>query len=249
VSAQLRSGLVDVSKEFKLGEVRGSGALLALELGRDIASDVVELAREMGLLLNAPRAHCLRFMPPLNSTAAEVREGLGLLRQVLNKLLKNEALPAVAAAADSSRDTLKVSAYDDRLHRAQVISLWRQVFGYETAHNAPELAIDRKLAMGDGLFFVATAAGAVAGTLMAGYDGHRGWLYSVGVHPAQQKKGVGAALIVHAERALKERGCVKINLQIVASNERVAGFYKALGYVVEPRISMGKILHKADAQA
>jgi acetylornithine/N-succinyldiaminopimelate aminotransferase len=249
VSAQLRSGLVDLAKEFQLGEVRGRGALLALELGRDIASDVVELAREMGLLLNAPRAHCLRFMPPLNSTADEVREGLGLLRQVLTTLLKNGDSQGENRAATSSDDALEVCVYDDRLHRAQVIALWSLVFGYETAHNAPGLAIDRKLAIGDGLFFVAMAGGAVAGTIMAGYDGHRGWLYSVGVHPVQQKRGVGAALIVHAERALKERGCVKINLQIVASNERVAGFYKTLGYVIEPRISMGKILHKADAQA
>ena len=246
VCARLRSGLVDVAMEFQLGEVRGRGALLALELGRDIAAEVVTLAREMGLLLNAPRAHCLRFMPPLNSTAAEVQEGLGLLRQVLATLLKNQALPAVAAAPDASRDALRVTVYDDRLHRAEVISLWRQVFGYETAHNAPELAIDRKLAMRDGLFFVATVGGAVAGTLMAGYDGHRGWLYSVGVHPAQQKTGVGAALIRHAERALKDRGCLKINLQTIGSNERVTGFYQALGFVVEPRISMGKILHKAD---
>jgi acetylornithine/N-succinyldiaminopimelate aminotransferase len=249
VSEQLRSGLVDVAKEFQRGEVRGSGALLALELGRDIASEVVTLARERGLLLNAPRAHCLRFMPPLNSTADEVREGLRVLRQVLAALLKDDALPVVAAAPDSSRDALKVSVYDDRLHRAQVIALWSHVFGYETAHNAPELAIDRKLAMGDGLFFVALLGGAVAGTLMAGYDGHRGWLYSVGVHPTQQKQGVGAALIRHAESALRDRGCLKINLQIIGSNERVVGFYQTLGFVLEPRISMGKIIHYCSFQS
>jgi acetylornithine/N-succinyldiaminopimelate aminotransferase len=86
MGAQLADGLVAISKEFGLGEVRGAGALLALELGRDIGADVVTAAREKGLLLNAPRPHCLRFMPALNSTSAEIVEGLSLLRQVLQEL-------------------------------------------------------------------------------------------------------------------------------------------------------------------
>jgi len=84
--AQLAAGLLEISKEFNLGEVRGSGALLALELGRNIGPEIVASAREIGLLLNAPRPHCLRFMPALNITPAEVNEGLNLLRQVLKEL-------------------------------------------------------------------------------------------------------------------------------------------------------------------
>ncbi len=83
ISAQLKQGLVEISQELHLGEVRGRGALLALELGCDIGAKVVTLASERGLLLNAPRAHCLRFMPALNSSADEVSEGLGLLRETL----------------------------------------------------------------------------------------------------------------------------------------------------------------------
>ncbi|MDD2776795.1 MAG: acetylornithine transaminase [Gallionella sp.] len=86
MGTQLADGLIAISKEFGLGEVRGAGALLALELGRDIGADVVTVAREKGLLLNAPRPHCLRLMPALNSTPAEIVEGLGLLRQVLKEL-------------------------------------------------------------------------------------------------------------------------------------------------------------------
>lgn len=130
--------------------------------------------------------------------------------------------------------------YVDRCHRLEVIALWRSVFGYETAHNRPGLAIDRKLAVQDGLFFVATRGGVVVGTIVAGYDGHRGWLYSVAVDPSHRMRGVGTALVRHAERALTERGCMKINLQILADNESVAGFYRSLGYSIEPRISMGK---------
>jgi ribosomal protein S18 acetylase RimI-like enzyme len=135
---------------------------------------------------------------------------------------------------------LELVPYVDRSHRPDVIALWHKVFGYETAHNRPGLAIDRKLAVQDGLFFVATRGNALVGTILAGYDGHRGWLYSVAVEPAHRMSGIGTALVVHAERALAARGCMKINLQILACNESVATFYRTLGYVVEPRISMGK---------
>lgn len=135
----------------------------------------------------------------------------------------------------------QIITYDDNLHRDAVIALWRDVFAYPTAHNRPELALERKLAVDD-LLFVAVQDGQVVGTTMAGYDGHRGWLYSVAVHPAWQQHGIGAALVRHAETALAALGCLKINLQITAGNDVVAGFYERLGYVVEPRISMGKVL-------
>jgi ribosomal protein S18 acetylase RimI-like enzyme len=133
-----------------------------------------------------------------------------------------------------------IANYSNEHHRASVMALWATVFGYETAHNAPGLAIDKKVAVNDGLFFVALAGNEVVGTVLAGYDGHRGWLYSVAVHPAHRGKGLGAKLVRHAEGALTERGCMKINLQIVSTNEGVKSFYEALGYSVEPRISMGK---------
>jgi ribosomal protein S18 acetylase RimI-like enzyme len=130
--------------------------------------------------------------------------------------------------------------YADEHHRTHVKALWASVFGYETEHNEPGLAIDKKRAMPDGLFFVMLSEDTVIGTVMAGYDGHRGWLYSVAVHPSHRKKGLGAALVRHAEKALTAKGCMKINLQIVSANEGVATFYESLGYAVEPRISMGK---------
>lgn len=133
-----------------------------------------------------------------------------------------------------------IADYSNEHHRLSVIELWETIFGYETAHNTPSLAIDKKLAVSDGLFFVALAGNAVVGTVLAGYDGHRGWLYSVAVHPSRRRQGLGAALVLHAEDALTARGCMKINLQIVSANESVKTFYESLGYATEPRISMGK---------
>lgn len=135
-----------------------------------------------------------------------------------------------------------ITLYDHPAHRDPVIALWQTVFGDAAAHNAPALVIDTKLAAQDGLFFVALLHNRVVGTVMAGYDGHRGWLYSVAVHPDHRQQGIGSQLVARAERALTGRGCLKINLQILEDNAAVAAFYASLGYAVEPRVSMGKRL-------
>ncbi|MBP9904000.1 MAG: GNAT family acetyltransferase [Rhodoferax sp.] len=137
----------------------------------------------------------------------------------------------------------EIRPYQDPSDREQVIQLWRAAFGYDAAHNDPALAIAKKMAVQDGLFFVATLGQSIVGTAMAGYDGHRGWLYSVAVLAEQRGTGLGSRLVRFAEAALAQRGCLKINLQLVASNEATAAFYQSLGYVIEPRVSMGKVLH------
>ena len=135
-----------------------------------------------------------------------------------------------------------IRQYADATDRVQVVELWRKVFGYETAHNEPNLAISKKIAIKDGLFFVAVENESIVGTIMAGYDGHRGWLYSVAVDPGKRLNGLGSSLVIHAEKALADLGCMKINLQLLATNEATAAFYKSIGYSVEPRLSMGKLL-------
>ncbi|WP_440830894.1 GNAT family acetyltransferase [Pseudomonas fragariae (ex Marin et al. 2024)] len=130
--------------------------------------------------------------------------------------------------------------YSDPHHRLAVIQLWKTVLNDDMPHNRPDLSIDKKLAVDDHLFFVALADDQVVGTLLAGYDGHRGWLYSVAVDPQQRGNGLGTRLVRHAEKALAGLGCVKINLQIHTFNESVQAFYKTLGYTPELIISMGK---------
>jgi ribosomal protein S18 acetylase RimI-like enzyme len=134
--------------------------------------------------------------------------------------------------------------YSDTTDREHVIALWRAVFGYETAHNEPSLAISKKVNANDHLFFVAEDEGSLVGTAMAGYDGHRGWLYAIAVHPSRFRTGLGSRLVRHAEQALVSLGCMKVNLQLLATNEATTAFYKSLGYAVEPRVSMGKVLHE-----
>lgn len=125
--------------------------------------------------------------------------------------------------------------------RVAVIDLWLTVFPHSTGHNDPGASIDRKLEAGDGLFFIAIEDGSIAGTVMAGYDGHRGWLYSIAVSPASRRRGIGSRLVRYAESELTSRGCPKVNLQVIADNREVVAFYKSLGFQVEERISMGKV--------
>lgn len=124
-----------------------------------------------------------------------------------------------------------------------VVDLWAQVFPSAAPHNDPRLSISRKTRHDDDLFLVATLDGEVVGTVMGGYDGHRGWIYSLAVVPLQQRRGIGTALVLRIEELLQDRGSVKINLQLRGDNAAVAGFYENLGYVVENRVSMGKRIY------
>jgi ribosomal protein S18 acetylase RimI-like enzyme len=88
--------------------------------------------------------------------------------------------------------------------------------------------------------------GQVVGTVMAGYDGHRGWVNYLAVHPAWQGRGLGRALMDEAEERLAGLGCAKINLQVRDENEAARGFYEAIGYRLEPIVSFGKRLVSDD---
>lgn len=127
-----------------------------------------------------------------------------------------------------------------------VIALWREVLPDDAPHNDPATVIRQKTSVERDLFFVATVETAIVGTAMGGYDGHRGWVYSVAVRPDYQRQGVATALISHLEAALVKRGCPKINLQVRETNKKVIAFYEKLGYQIEERVSMGKRMYDRD---
>ncbi len=126
--------------------------------------------------------------------------------------------------------------------REPLISLWSQVFPDDPPRNAPELMIENKLLVQPELLLIAEAEGQLVGAVMAGFDGTRGWIHHLAVSPAHRLQGVGAALIQAAEEGLRQIGCPKVNLQVRAENEGVVRFYRAVGYAVEQRVSLGKVL-------
>ncbi|RUW52462.1 GNAT family acetyltransferase [Mesorhizobium sp. M1A.F.Ca.ET.072.01.1.1] len=122
--------------------------------------------------------------------------------------------------------------------------LWREAFPNDAPWNAAHISIAEKLRFQPNLLLVAIEADQVVGSIMAGYDGHRGWISRIAVLQSHRQKGIGEALIQEAERRLASLGCVKINLQVVVSNSAVLAFYRKCGYEVEERVSMSKLLPK-----
>ncbi|HKT92387.1 MAG TPA: GNAT family acetyltransferase [Paraburkholderia sp.] len=139
-----------------------------------------------------------------------------------------------------------------------VIALWLQAFPeYDDTsrpHRNPRLSIANKLGTQPELFFVAIrndgdVDGALIGTAMAGYDGHRGWLYSVAVAPEARRHGLGTRLVRHAENALATMGCLKLNLQVLTDKAEVLAFYERLGYRTDAVVSLGKRLTAQESEA
>jgi ribosomal protein S18 acetylase RimI-like enzyme len=87
---------------------------------------------------------------------------------------------------------------------------------------------------GFGLFLVVQeSSGRIIGSVMAGYDGHRGSVNYLAVHPDAQKQGIGRALMAEVERWCEAEHCPKINLLVRTDNQAVKAFYARLGYGVD----------------
>jgi ribosomal protein S18 acetylase RimI-like enzyme len=123
----------------------------------------------------------------------------------------------------------------------EVIALWRQV-GVIRITNDPENDIERKLKHSPELFLVAEIDGSIAGSIMIGYEGHRGWIYYLGVTPERQRSRIGSELMKKAEESLRDLKCPKINLMVRRSNKGVIDFYKKLGFEEDEVICLGKRL-------
>lgn len=82
----LRNQLQQLAQEYALGEVRGSGLLLALQTANLAASSIAEAAFGNRLLINAPRPDILRFMPALNVSQAEIDEMIGRLAGAISEV-------------------------------------------------------------------------------------------------------------------------------------------------------------------
>jgi ribosomal protein S18 acetylase RimI-like enzyme len=124
-----------------------------------------------------------------------------------------------------------------------IIAIW-QACKLTVPWNNPHKDIARKMQVNPELFLVAELDGTIAGTVMGGYEGHRGWINYLAVSPDHQRQGVGRALMAAVEAKLLALGCPKINLQVRTSNTAVIQFYGHLGYHIDDVISLGKRLIK-----
>lgn len=124
---------------------------------------------------------------------------------------------------------------------AAVVALWQDC-DLLRPWNDPHRDIRRKLTVQAELFLVAQQGADIVGTVMCGYDGHRGWVNYLAVGPQQRNKGLGRRLMQAAEAALQALGCPKLNIQVRENNAAVLAFHRKLGYSVDPVVSLGKRL-------
>lgn len=122
---------------------------------------------------------------------------------------------------------------------AQVVALWTEAFGYPQPRNAPNEVIAEYRRHGNLGLFVATDEARVLGTIVAGYDGHRGWLYRLAVVSDARRQGVATRLFAAARAHLIALGCRKLNIQLHTDNSVAHAFWRSLGLADEARISMG----------
>lgn len=122
-----------------------------------------------------------------------------------------------------------------------VIALW-QACALTRPWNDPARDIMRKLSVQRELFLVGLCDGVLMASAMAGYDGHRGWINYLAVHPDWRRRRHGEALMHAVEQRLLALGCPKLNLQVRSANTQVLDFYRALGYLQDDVVSLGKRL-------
>jgi ribosomal protein S18 acetylase RimI-like enzyme len=137
---------------------------------------------------------------------------------------------------------IRVFQPDDQL---AVIALWQRC-DLLRPWNDPIKDMARKVADSPEWFLLGEVDGQVVACVMAGYDGHRGWLNYLAVDPEYQRQGLARQLVQHAEVLLLQAGCPKINLQVRSSNQGVIAFYQQLGYGVDEVVSLGKRLIRDD---
>lgn len=133
-----------------------------------------------------------------------------------------------------------IRAYEEADEQA-VIALWRDC-GLVVPWNDPAKDIARKLDVDRELFLVGLVDDHLFASVMGGYEGHRGWINYLAVHPQQQGRGLGRAMMAAVERGIAACGAPKINLMVRTSNQDVMAFYRALGYEVSEVVTLGKRL-------
>ena len=139
---------------------------------------------------------------------------------------------------------MDIRIYEAR-DEAAVVRLWAEC-DLVRPWNDPHKDIRRKLSVQPELFLVGVDGNALVATVMAGYDGHRGWVNYLAVAENCRNRGFGRAMMENVEDKMRLMGCPKLNMQVRSSNRSVLAFYARLGYTQDEAVSLGKRLISDD---
>ena len=135
---------------------------------------------------------------------------------------------------------LEIRLYRERDETA-IVQLWRDC-GLIVPWNNPHADIERKRADSPTLFFVGCVDAEIVASCMAGYDGHRGWIYYLAVSHSWRRRGFANKMVRHAEACLRDLGCPKIDLMVRNDNDSAIDFYHSIGYDNDPVVVLSKRL-------
>jgi ribosomal protein S18 acetylase RimI-like enzyme len=122
----------------------------------------------------------------------------------------------------------------------QAIAVW-EACGLTRPWNDARADFTRALGHEAATILLAEEEGAIVGTVMAGFDGHRGWLYYLGVLPDHRGSGIARRLVGAACDWLREGGCPKVELMVREGNP-AAAFYEHLDWELQPVKVFGRRL-------
>lgn len=125
--------------------------------------------------------------------------------------------------------------------REAVIALWQEA-GLTRPWNDSIADFDQALANPTSTILLARDDTGLTGTVMAGFDGHRGWVYYLAASPDRQGQGIGRELMKAAERWLIDLGCLRVRLMVRTDNAAANGFYEAIGYDRQDVVTLGRTL-------
>jgi ribosomal protein S18 acetylase RimI-like enzyme len=154
------------------------------------------------------------------------------------KLRTNQKAAALCVKQLYEHSNIRIFNENDR---KSVIELW-EACDLTRPWNNPDKDINRKVQFQPELFLVGAIDKNIIASAMAGYDGHRGSVFYLAVHPDCQSKGYGQEIMVYIESLLAKLGCPKLNIVVRSSNVRVLEFYSQLGYNPDDVASIGKRL-------
>jgi L-amino acid N-acyltransferase YncA len=163
---------------------------------------------------------------------------------ILGRRVSAGTEPAQRASPAAPVAVMQIRVFETA-DEAEVVSLWERC-GLVRPWNNPRKDIARKLAVQRELFLVGVIDRLVVASVMAGYDGHRGWINYLAVDPACRGQGLARRMVAAVEEDLRRAGCAKINLQIRRDNHDAVAFYRRVGFGEDAVISMGKRLERDD---
>ncbi len=114
---------------------------------------------------------------------------------------------------------------------AGAVRLWQSMEkGVRVGRSDTPEEIQKKLQRDPELFLVVEAADEIIGTVIGGFDGRRGMIYHLAVHPAYRGQGIGGLLMDEVERRLRAKGCRRCYLMVTPDNSEAMQYYEQRGW-------------------